>query len=441
MLEPTLPSSEPVWTIPKQNLRMRYMLSTLNYLFQAVFATFTAKFITMYLYAYLTLSAWQVLLISSISYIPLLLKPFFAYFISKKNFQLHAVKSYFRFKSWLIGVSGVLVIVLIGLSFIVSPQQLGLFILGLFLAQLGFIGLDVLNDNLILEVGSEVSTYFSLIQQLSAVLGAILSLIIYNIFVPAEVASGNWQGLFLSMAGCMLLMIGVNALYRDVPNQSNPNAIQPVEFTLKKGIITPNHGIFLCLLFFLNAAYIVDFQSELIVSARFGDKVLSQLFLAQTIGSVLGYVIIVGGFFVVRKQQTVQKTSSNKKNTLKKIIFIIAGVYSLIYLFLMPFAPAWLLFGLSIGYSPLNTLMMVIVVELMTSFAPTNHRGIWYQINAVIYALSRFFFTNIGNGFYAGLDLGPTDPLLFYIAGGLLFLNLPILVKLKIPDTASSQEA
>ena len=46
---------------------MRYVLSTFNYLFQAVFATFTARYITMYLYSYLTFSAWDVFFISLLS--------------------------------------------------------------------------------------------------------------------------------------------------------------------------------------------------------------------------------------------------------------------------------------------------------------------------------------------------------------------------------------
>ncbi|WP_371806395.1 hypothetical protein [Candidatus Lokiarchaeum ossiferum] len=429
MLE-TFPSSDSAWTIPKQNLRMRYFLSILNYLFQAIFATFTAKFITMYLYAYLTLSAWAVFLISSVSYIPLLLKPFLGYWLTKRIQQVFQTKSPFTYRKWMAAGSVILFGVLIALSFISSSSQLVLFIIVLFGAQLGFAGLDVLADNLILEGGKSVNRNFGQVQQFAAVIGAIISLLLYNVFVKDDVAAGNWQGLFLSLAGGMILLGGATAVYHDIIKPVSEKHRIILSFRDIKKKITPNHWLFICLLFFLNVAYIVDFQSEMIVDARFGDMVLRQLFLAQTIGMIIGYGVVLLGFIFQKKIFTYRKQ-----------IFVVAGVYSFAYLVLMPFAPVWLLFALSIGYSPINTLMMMVIISLMATFSPSNHPGFWYQVNAGIYALSRFVFTNLGNGLYAGLQLDPTDPLLFFIAGGLLFLNLPFLIKLQIPNNSRSIES
>lgn len=360
--------------------------------------------------------SWIILL----TYIPLLFKPMFSKIFASKS------STYLKYIVTLGIVLNFLGFFIISLDIVYSTILL--YIPVIFVALTGSVLIDSTADTVFVLKYKEQTSLLSWIQQIGGILGVLIATLIYSITVGSNAIRKDWGNFLFILSFIMFPLLGwlffknmfksntISENSNDIKNFDNKNIpefkkiIKTLSFKEKKVI-----KLFILLLIGLNASYLVGTLNETIIIDRFGDGAFTSFSeYWAVIGSTVKLVVLVLiAFFLplIRKKAF--------------FIIICTGIYSIVYLSLIPILSLTGIGVLYVIYSPLGLIFGVAWISLMIELTPKQYTAWWYQIFALVVLLTRIIFEFAGLQIADKIGAAP----LFYVAAVLILITLPILIK------------
>ncbi|UYP47199.1 hypothetical protein NEF87_003484 [Candidatus Lokiarchaeum ossiferum] len=390
------------------------------YFTQAIISYFTLYFASELYRDELSYDFNQISWIILLTYLPLLFKPKFSKIFTNKP------STYLKYTVILGIILNFIGFIIISLDIVYSTILL--YIPVIFIALTGSVLIDSTADTVFVLKYKEQTSLLSWIQQIGSILGSLISTIIYANTVGTNAIRKDWGIFLFIMSFVMFPLVGwlffkdmfkskiISADSNKITNLKDKqypdfkNIIKTLSFKEKKVI-----KLFIFLLIGLNASYLVGTLNETIIIDRFGTGGFTSFSeYWAVIGSTVKLVFLVLLVFFLPLIR-------------KKAFFIIVctGIYSIVYLSLIPILSLTGIGILYVIYSPLGLIFGIAWIALMIELTPKQFTAWWYQIFALVVLLTRIIFEFVGLRIAHKLGAAP----LFYAAAVLILITLPILIK------------
>lgn len=374
------------------------------YILQATFAVHFGQIANYYFIKTLNYS-WDMLAwINFLVYLPLIIKPWVYQFMQKKTSFVHLQKLLFPF-------TGIYLLTTILTGMIKPNHPPILMIIAVLVMQLSLVPVDLSMDSYFLVQYSQHSIGISLMQILSGIIGSQIVYFLVARFTSYFSAS-SWLTYYilLGLISLPVFILGFIAKPKTV-------TVPAKDYSSLKELPKDTQKLLIWLLVFLvgiNVTYLSGTIIDIFLPERFGAQAyVDQIGRISQLWGILGIGIMIlfslkPGFF--------------KKMRFVMLYFI--GIEIAAYFIAMVYAPLEVFMVFQIMSVVLTYVFRAIYLSLMLDAIPKSVLPPFYQVCAMVFAITHAVFEPLGVLIAFFLDVR----IVILLTAGLMLLNIPILV-------------
>ncbi len=373
------------------------------YIIQGVFATHVGQFTNNYLRDNLHYPIELLALINFLIYVPLIIKPAVYLFLQRKSAEVNVRRN--------IIPSGIFFLVCAALTgFLTSEHSPVWIILAFVIMQLSLVPMDLTVDSYIMPQYPKNGVLLSILQIGASIIGAQIAYVLVIGFTNYfETATWTIYYIMLGLLVIPALILGMLTRPKTYPLPSRKimpfKKLLPEDRSVMKWLI-----IFIV---FINSSYLAGSVMDLWLFDRFGGVFYVELARNTSLLGAIGMGLAV---ILALVPKIFRK--------LRFPLMYVIGIATVLNFVMMVYAPLNVLVITQSIAIAFTYVFALIYLSLMLEVIPESIRPSYYQICAMIFALSRSVLEPLG--LLLAIWMGNANVIL--LTSGLMFLTIPILV-------------